>query len=79
MSTSPVESQEYSLTAFAGYEALLYAFSFVAGGTEAFAWPIVLEILVNDASWFAGLVALPILLTRAAPGLFGRGAPLSLA
>lgn len=65
--------------AFAGYEALLYGFALVAGGTETFAPAIVLQILVNDGSWFAGLTALHLALTRAAPGLFGRAPQLRLA
>lgn len=65
--------------AFAGYELLLYAFALVAGGTETFAPAIVLQILVNDASWFAGLAALHLALTHAAPRLFGRAPTLRLA
>lgn len=59
------------LAAFAGYETLLFGFALVAGGTETFAPAIVLQILVNDAIWFAGLVALHLVLTRVAPGKFG--------
>ena len=57
--------------AFVGYEALLFGFALVAGGTETFAPSIVVRILVNDGLWFAGLGALHHLLTRLAPGLFG--------
>lgn len=65
--------------AFAGYETLLYGFALVTGGTETFAPAIVLQILVNDGSWFAGLTALHLALTRAAPRLFGRTLRLRLA
>ena len=65
--------------AFVGYEALLYGFALVAGGTETFAPSIVLRVLVNDASWFAGLTALHLALTRAAPRMFGRAPQLRLA
>lgn len=65
--------------AFAGYEALLFGFALVAGGTATFAPSIVLQILANDALWFAGLGALHQLLTRAAPGLFGPAPALRFA
>lgn len=57
--------------AFASYEALLYAFALVAGGTGTFTASIVLRILANDAAWLVGLAALHAVLTRAAPRTFG--------
>lgn len=65
--------------AFVAYEALLFAFALVAGGTETFAPSIVLLILANDSLWFAGLGLLYYLLTRAAPGLFGPAPALRFA
>lgn len=67
------------VVAFAVYELLLFGFALVAGGTETFAPAIVLQILVNDASWFAGLTALHLVLTRVAPGRFGPAPRLRLA
>lgn len=65
--------------AFAAYELLLFAFSLVAGGTGTFTPSIVLSILANDAAWLVGMAALHIVLTRAAPRLFGTPAALRLA
>lgn len=53
--------------AFVAYEVLLFGFAMVAGGVDTFAPSIVLRILLNEATWFAGLVALYAVLTRAAP------------
>lgn len=65
--------------AFVAYEALLFGFALVAGGTDTFAPAIVLQILVNDGLWFAGLSALYVVLTRAAPRLFGPAPAVRLA
>lgn len=64
---------------FLAYEALLFGFARLAGGVETFAPAIVLQILVNDGLWFAGLGALYVVLTRAAPGWFGPAPTLRLA
>ena len=58
------------LAAFAGYEALLYAFALVAGGTGTFTPAIIAQLLVNDAAWTAVLAVLYAVLTRAAPRVF---------
>lgn len=65
--------------AFAAYEGLLFAFALVVGGTGTFAPTIVLQILVNDGLWFAGLSALYVVLTRTAPRWFGSVPALRLA
>jgi hypothetical protein len=51
--------------AFIVYEVLLFAYAQVGGGVETFAPAIVAEVARNDAMWFAGLVGLRFLLTRA--------------
>lgn len=62
--------------AFVGYEAGLFGFALVAGGTGAFSAGIIGQILLNDACWCAALVAIHAVLTRAAPRTFGP--PLAL-
>lgn len=57
--------------AFIGYEAGLFAFALVAGGTGTFTARIIGQILLNDACWCAALIAVHAVLTRAAPGAFG--------
>lgn len=57
--------------AFAAYEVGLFGFALVEGGTGTFTPAIVLLILKNDAMWCVGLLALHVVLTRAAPRLFG--------
>jgi hypothetical protein len=64
---------------FVAYEALLFGFALVAGGADTFTPTIVLRIFSNDAAWFAGLGALYIVLTRAAPRWFGPAPALRLA
>lgn len=56
---------------FAAYEGALFGFALIAGGTGTFTPAIVLMILRNDAMWCVGLLALHVVLTRAAPRLFG--------
>ena len=63
--------------AFVVYEAGLFGFALVAGGTGTFTTAIVTAILLNDACWAAALFALHAVLTRAAPRTFG--APIGLA
>ena len=58
------------LGAFVAYEALLFGFALVAGGVGTFTPAIVLRILGNDALWGAGLMALHLVLSRAAPRWF---------
>ncbi len=62
--------------AFAAYEAGLFAFALVAGGTGTFTAGIIGQILLNDACWCAALGAVHAVLTRAAPRTFGP--PLAL-
>lgn len=57
--------------AFVAYEAMLFAFALVAGGTETFTPGIVVQLLVNDGLWFVGLSALYLSLARLAPRWFG--------
>lgn len=59
-------------SAFVAYEAGLYLFALVAGGTGTFTAGIVSRILLNDAGWCAALVAIHMVLTRVAPRAFGR-------
>jgi len=61
------------VAAFVAYEGGLFGFALAAGGTGTFTSSIILQILANDAIWFAGLIALHIVLTRAAPRVFGVG------
>lgn len=51
--------------AFVVYEVLLFAYAHVGGGVETFAPNFVAEVARNDALWFAGLMGLRFLLTRA--------------
>jgi hypothetical protein len=46
------------LLSFAVYEATLWLAAFNLGGRETFAMPIVMEIALINAAWFAGLSAL---------------------
>lgn len=57
--------------AFAIFEGGLFGFALIAGGTETFSASIIGQILTNDAMWFAGLALMYLLLTRAAPNVFG--------
>ena len=65
--------------AFAVSETALFAFASVVGGVETFAPAIVAQLALNETLWFAGLVALHIVLTRSAPRWFGPSAALRLA
>lgn len=65
--------------AFAVYEALLFGVALFAGGLATFTPAIVARIAANDAIWFAGLVVLHLMLTSAAPRVFGRAPALRLA
>ena len=60
--------------AFVAYEGTLFAWALVAGGLGTFSPRIVGLIALNDAVWFAGLVALRLVLTRSAPALFATKA-----
>ena len=57
--------------AFVVYEAGLFVFASVAGGTGTFTNGIIGAILLNDACWAAALYTVHAVLTRAAPGTFG--------
>lgn len=59
------------IAAFATYELLLYVVARIIGGLENFSADIVAQVARNDAIWFAGLMAVRLLLTKAAPRLFG--------
>jgi hypothetical protein len=56
--------------AFVAYQLVIYAGALGFGGTENFSPAIVARVALNDAVWFAGLVALNFALTRAVPTLF---------
>lgn len=65
--------------AFVAYEGILFAWALVVGGLETFSPRIVGLIALNDAVWFAGLLALRLLLTRSVPALFApKAAPLQV-
>ena len=57
--------------AFAVYEALLFAFATQVGGVETFTPAIVAQLAQNEAIWLAALVTLRMLVTGAAPAIFG--------
>lgn len=57
--------------AFAAYQVTIFAGALMFGGTENFTPTIIAGVALNDAIWFAGLVALRLALTRAAPAMFG--------
>lgn len=59
------------VTAFTGYELLLFGFALVAGGRETFTSAIVAALFANEATWFVVLAALQVIATRGAPRLFG--------
>jgi hypothetical protein len=67
------------LVAFAVYEALLFGYASMAGGTETFAPGIVIQLLVNDSVWCAILAACYLVLTSLAPKIFGAAPSLRLA
>ena len=67
------------LIGFAVYEAALFGFALVVGGTETFTMAIVGQIFANDALWFAGLSGAYWILTSTAPKLFGPTPRLRLA
>jgi hypothetical protein len=67
---TPARATLAFVAGFAGYEALLYLLALVTGGTETFAPAIVARIFANDALWFAGLGAVYLVLSRAAPRLY---------
>ncbi|MBP6013593.1 MAG: hypothetical protein KBA31_15305 [Alphaproteobacteria bacterium] len=68
-----------SLAAFAAYEALLYAFATQVGGIETFTPAIIMQLAQNEALWLLTLVTLRLLVTGAAPAIFGAQPRLRLA
>ena len=54
--------------AFAVYEILLLAYAQIGGGAENFTIEIVAQVAINDALWFAGLMALRFALAQATGG-----------
>lgn len=50
------------VSAFAGYEALLWAYAQFGGGAENFTAEIVGQIALSDALWFGGLMAARLVL-----------------
>ncbi len=67
------------VAAFAVYEAAMYAFAVPLGGVETFTPAIIRMIGVNDALWFAGLMALHLVATSIAPARFGGRPAVALA
>lgn len=65
--------------AFAAYEVAMYGFALMLGGTGTFTPAIVRLIGLNDAAWFAGLMALWLVATGVAPARFGRPPAVRLA
>lgn len=64
-----VRSAVALVSAFAAYQLLLRAYASVGGGTENFSAEIVTLVARNDLLWFAGLLALRFVLTRASGGI----------
>ncbi|KQT32237.1 hypothetical protein ASG29_10470 [Sphingomonas sp. Leaf412] len=60
--------------AFAVNQLGLFGFASVVGGTDTFTVGIVARLLMNDAAWAGGLLALGLGLAHIAPTLFGRRA-----
>jgi hypothetical protein len=52
------------VSAFVVYEVLLLAYAQFGGGAENFTAQIVSEVALNDALWFAGLMALRLVLSQ---------------
>ena len=67
------------IESFAAYELGRFGFALVVGGTDTFTFSIVGRILIDDACWLAALVAIHVVLTRAAPRVFGPPLSLSVA
>ena len=55
--------------AFAAYQAVIFVGALGFGGAENFSPAIIGAVALNDAIWFAGLLALRLVLTRAVPRL----------
>jgi hypothetical protein len=60
-----VRSVTALVSAFAVYQVLLRAYAQFGGGAENFSAQIIGEVGLNDALWFAGLMALRFALSRA--------------
>jgi hypothetical protein len=67
------------VTAFAAYETLLFGFATLVGGLETFTPAIIAQLAQNEALWLFALVALRLLVTGAAPAIFGAQPRLRLA
>ena len=52
------------VSAFIVFQVLLRAYAQVGGGAENFSAEIITDVAINDALWFAGLMALRFALTR---------------
>jgi hypothetical protein len=65
MGTNPVVRSIIALvSAFVVYEVALRAYAQFGGGAENFSAQIISEIALNDALWFAALMALRFALSR---------------
>lgn len=58
-------------SAFAAFEAILFAFANTAGGLETFTPSIIALLARNEALWLGALAALRLLATGWAPAVFG--------
>lgn len=67
------------VVAFAVYEVALYGSAVLLGGVENFTPAIIAMIGTNDAAWFAGMMAVHLLITTALPARFGRRPRLAIA
>jgi hypothetical protein len=66
MGSNPfVRSITALISAFVVYELVLLAYAQYGGGAENFTAQIVGDVALNDALWFAGLMALRLVLSRA--------------
>lgn len=67
---TPVRTMAALAGAFVTYQLVIYLGALVFGGADNFSPSIIADVALNDTIWFAGLAALNIALTRAAPALF---------
>jgi len=71
---TPVRTSVALIGAFAAYQATIFVGAIGFGGTENFSAEIISGVAMNDAFWFAGLLALHIALIRVVPVLSEAGA-----
>jgi len=69
--TTPVRVAAALSGAFVAYQATIYVGALGFGGSENFTLAIIRDVAINDAAWFAALLALRVALTRLVPALTG--------